>query len=265
MSHDIHDILHKLSLIEAKISPAMPKIKGLNAQQKSVPQLPALFKPNKIKALGSKTDPTHPTHGYMVGSNESEEPTKTSLEEAMQEVEEDMLSKVKKDLTTYLDQLEQKVRVDRDLKDKAKDEIEDQNPAKPGRQTHHEEEIEEDPTPSEVGDTMQAPPAPVQDPVLPETESDDPEFNYMKKGIEDASVVGVGMLGLIEAPVKTFTLEDGTCLECYGDEGRGFEIRRQGRSMPTRFPNLDHADMAVKLYQARRKQQDDDQDYIEEK
>jgi len=235
MSHDIHDILHKLSLIEAKISPAMPKIKGLNAQQKSVPQLPALFKPNKIKALGSKTDPTHPTHDYMVGSNESAESTKSSLEEAMQEVEEDMLSKVKKDLTTYLDQLEQKVRVDRDLKDKAKDEIEDENPAKPGRQTHHEEEIEEDPTPSELGDSGEAPPAPVQDPTL------------------------------AESPVKTFTLEDGTCLECYGDEGRGFEIRRQGRSMPTRFPNLDHAQMAVDLYRARRNKQDDSQDYIEEK
>ena len=235
MSNSIHDILNRLSMIEAKITPAAPTIKGLNAQQKSATQLPALFKPKTTKVLGAKTDPKNPMAGYMVGSNESEEPTKTSLEEAMQEVEEDMLSKVKKDLTTYLDQLEQKVRVDRDLKDKAKDEIEDQNPAKPGRQTHHEEEVDEDPTPSETGDTMQAPPVPVEDPTL------------------------------AESPVKTFTLEDGTFLECYGDEGRGFEIRRQGRSMPTRFPNLDHADMAVKLYQARRKQQDDDQDYIEEK
>jgi TolA-binding protein len=222
-------------MIEAKISPAAPTIKGLNAQQKSATQLPALFKPKTTKVLGAKTDPKNPMAGYMVGSNESEEPTKSSLEEAMQEVEEDMLSKVKKDLTTYLDQLEQKVRVDRDLKDKAKDEIEDQNPAKPGRQTHHEEEVDEDPTPSEAGDTMQAPPVPVEDPTL------------------------------AESPVKTFALEDGTFLECYGDEGRGFEIRRGGRAMPTRFPNLDHADMAVKLYQARRKQQDDDQDYIEEK
>lgn len=236
MSNSIHDILHKLSLIEAKISPAMPKIKGLNAQQKSVPQLPALFKPTKIKALGAKTDPEHPTHGYMVGSNESEEPTRSALEEAMQEVEEDMLSKVKKDLTTYLDQLEQKVRVDRDLKDKAKDEIEDENPAKPGRQDHHEEEeIDEDPTPSEAGDSEEAAPAPQINPTL------------------------------AESPVKTFTLEDGTCLECYGDEGRGFEIRHRGRSMPTRFPNLDHAQMAVDLYRARRNKQDDSQDYIEEK
>jgi hypothetical protein len=233
MSHDIHDILHRLSVIEAKISPAMPKINGLTAQQKSVPQLPALFRPKTVKVLGAKTDPKNPMAGYMVGSNESEESPRHALEEAMQEVEEDMLSKVKKDLTTYLDQLEKKVRVDRELKDKAKDEIEDSNPAKPGVQ--HEEEIEEDPTPSEVGDVAQAPPVPVQDPTL------------------------------AESPVKTFTLEDGTCLECYGDEGRGFEIRHGGRSMPTRFPNLDHADMAVKLYQARRKQQDSNQDYLEEK
>lgn len=236
MSNSIHDILQRLSVIEAKITPAMPTIKGLNAQQKSATQLPALFKPKTTKVLGAKTDPKNPMAGYMVGSNESEEPTKSSLEEAMQEVEEDMLSKVKKDLTTYLDQLEQKVRVDRDLKDKAKDEIEDENPAKPGRQDHHEEEeIEEDPTPSETGDSLGAMPAPVEDPTL------------------------------AESPVKTFTLEDGTCLECYGDEGRGFEIRHRGRSMPTRFPNLDHAQMAVDLYRARRNKQDDSQDYIEEK
>jgi hypothetical protein len=59
--------------------------------------------------------------GYMVG--DSVEPKKSALEEAMQEVEEDMLSKVKKDLTQYLDRLEKKVRIDRDLKDKAQDSV----------------------------------------------------------------------------------------------------------------------------------------------
>jgi len=53
-------------------------------------------------------------------------------------------------------------------------------------------------------------------------------------------------------------------LEIYGDEGRGFEIRHSGRSMATRFPNIDHADMAVKLFQQRRHRQDLAQDYIDE-
>lgn len=44
---------------------------GLNAQQRSVPQLPAQAHAKKIKALGSKTDPKHPFSGYMVGADES--------------------------------------------------------------------------------------------------------------------------------------------------------------------------------------------------
>ena len=120
MSHDIRDILQRLTAVESKLTPASVK-HGLNSQQKSVHQLPALFKPHGIRALGSKTDPQHPMHKELVG--DSVEPDKTALEEAMQEVEEDMLSKVKKDLTQYLDQLEQKVRVDRELKDKALDAV----------------------------------------------------------------------------------------------------------------------------------------------
>ena len=112
MSNDIRSILDRLATVEGRLSPA----------QQRVPQLPALFKPRHIRALGAKTDPAHPMDGYMVG--DSVEPTRTALEEAMAEIEEDMISKVKKDLTQYLDQLEKKVRVDRDLKDKAVDAVE---------------------------------------------------------------------------------------------------------------------------------------------
>jgi hypothetical protein len=112
MSNDIRDIIQRLATVEGRLSPA----------QQKVPQLPALFKPRHIRALGSKTDPAHPMDGYMVG--DSVEPKKTALEEAMAEIEEDMLSKVKKDLTTYLDRLEKKVAVSRDLKDKAVDAVE---------------------------------------------------------------------------------------------------------------------------------------------
>jgi hypothetical protein len=112
MSNDIRDIIRRLDMVEGRLSPA----------QQKVPQLPALFKPRHIRALGSKTDPAHPMDGYMVG--DSIEPRRTALEEAMAEIEEDMLSKVKRDLTTYLDRLEKKVAVSRDLKDKAKDAVE---------------------------------------------------------------------------------------------------------------------------------------------
>jgi len=120
MSSDIRSILERLAAVEGKLTPTGVK-HGLNPQQKSVNQLPALFKPRGIRALGSKTDPQHPMHKELVG--DSVEPAKSALEEAMQEVEEDMLSKVKKDLSQYLDQLEKKVRIDRELKDKALDAV----------------------------------------------------------------------------------------------------------------------------------------------
>ena len=66
------------------------------------------------------------------------------------------------------------------------------------------------------------------------------------------------------APVKTYTMEDGTCLECHGDDQSGYEIRNGQHVLPTRFSNLDHADMAVKLFQKRRAAIQN-QDYIEEK
>jgi hypothetical protein len=68
-----------------------------------------------------------------------------------------------------------------------------------------------------------------------------------------------------ESPAQTYTLEDGTCLECWGDDESGYEVRHGKRSLPTRFPNIDHADMAVRLFQKRRQKQDLSQDYIEEK
>jgi hypothetical protein len=49
-------------------------LEGLNAQQRSVPQLPADAKAKHISVLGAKTDPKHPFAGYMVGAGESVEP-----------------------------------------------------------------------------------------------------------------------------------------------------------------------------------------------
>ena len=227
MSNDIRSILDRLATVEGRLSPA----------QQKVPQLPALFKPRHIRALGSKTDPAHPMDGYMVG--DSIEPQRTALEEAMAEIEEDMLSKVKKDLTTYLDRLEKKVAVSRDLKDKAVDAVE-----KGQAEEDVEEEIDTDPAamqgPSDPGDTEVAHAA---------------ELDVAKT------------LGAPQAPVATFEMADGVALECCGDDDQGYELRRGGKTLPSRFKSLDDAGMAVKLYQARKQKQqrNSDADYIEER
>jgi hypothetical protein len=408
MSNDIRSILDRLATVEGRLSPA----------QQKVPQLPALFKPRHIRALGAKTDPAHPMDGYMVG--DSVEPRRTALEEAMAEIEEDMLSKVKKDLTTYLDRLEKKVAVSRDLKDKAVDAVEKGKAeedldefAPPGgddREPDEEEILRQlaaqwwngteqqmskaqntlaamgwEIGPDESGDddagvyvyrigdedgrdtvafahsdlnlldeldfsgataqpnaNQQAQTAgnaikkympgatkfaantvrqmkgqdPTKDPsyaklspaqqrqyvqaqkTIDATDADElekfdanqaaanvqgmaktvvnpanmPDVN-LKSNVVDrktaADYAPATVDGKPATPAATFEMADGVALECWGDDNQGYELRRGERALPSKFKNLDHAGMAVKLYQARQRQQrpeqDLSQDYIEER
>jgi hypothetical protein len=278
MSNDIRSILDRLATVEGRLSPA----------QQKVPQLPALFKPKHIRALGSKTDPAHPMDGYMVG--DSVEPTKTALEEAMSEIEEDMISKVKKDLTQYLDRLEKKVSIDRDLKDKAVDAV---------QQGKAEEDLDEfalpggddrEPDEEEIlrqlaaqwwnGTEQQM--AKAQNTLAamgwtigPDESGDDDAGVYVYRigdqSGRDTIPFAHSELDLNEntSPAATFEMADGIALECWGDDNQGYEIRHGEKVLPSRFKNLDDAGMAVKLYQARQRQQqpeqDLSQDYIEER
>jgi hypothetical protein len=228
MTSDIRSILSRLTAVESRITPAAPKIRGLNPQQKSADQLPALFQPRSVKALGSNTDPAHPMKGKAVGANESR------LAETMQAVEEDMLGKVKRDFVDYLERLEDKVKTDPDLKDKAKREIKQELEAAT-------EEATEEAMAATPPVTTTAPPA-ITTPTPPVTSAPP----------------------VMERPIKTCAMEDGAVFEIYGDEGRGFEIRNRDRILPTRFDRLDDADIAVKLFQKHRKANNTNQDYIDE-
>ena len=268
MSADnIRSILERLAAVEeGRLTPVAVK-KGLNQQQKSVDQLPALFKPKNISpTLSKKPYQKHPMDGKLVG--DSVEPKKNALEEAMQEVEEDMLGKVKRDFIDYIGRLEDKInddgrrekstpeldklskkeKIDRDLIDKARDAVE---------KGEAEEDINEDPTQSEPSADFK--PAPIEDPVLPESDPMDSEVGHDIEDNIEAKLVAP------EQPVRTYPMEDGSVLECWGNDEQGYEIRRNGQAMPTRFPNRDHADMAVKIFQKHRAKQDRGQDYIEEK
>lgn len=238
MSDPIYDIIKRLSLVEGKTTPVSVR-HGLNPQQQGVPQLPALFKPKNISTtLTKKPYQKHPADGYMVG--DSVEPRKPSLGEAMQEVEEDMVSRVKGQFADYLEKLEKENKLDSHLVNKAK----------------HDLDIGDD---GEVDEnaTWDQDVAPIGDPA-------DTEVAH---GLENdvATAVSQPTAPLGESPAKTYTLEDGTCLEAYGDDKSGYEVRHGERRLPTRFPRIDHADMAVKLFQKRRQRQDQSQDYIEEK
>ena len=67
----------------------------------------------------------------------------------------------------------------------------------------------------------------------------------------------------MSAPIKTLTTECGI-YEMHGNEAAGFEIRRAGRCLPTRFKTLDEAEMAVEMFVARQRLKDESQDYLDE-
>ena len=72
MSNDIRDIIERLAILEGRITPVDVK-HGLNADQKSVKQLPALFKPRDISpTLSKKPYQKHPMDGWLVGEEEDE-------------------------------------------------------------------------------------------------------------------------------------------------------------------------------------------------
>ena len=239
MTDPIYRIIERLALIEGKITPTNVK-HGLNKQQQGVPQLPALLKPRNISpTLTKKPYQAHPLDGYMVGEN--------SLAEAMQEVEEDMVSRVKGQFRDYLEKLEKENKLDSHLVRKAKHDLKIGDDGEVD-----EQEVEENATwDSDV--------QPIGDPA-------DTEVAH---GVEDHIAASVAApaepMAEYGAPARTYTLEDGTCLEAYGDDDNGYEVRHGERKLPTRFPRIDHADMAVKLFQKRRQRQDQSQDYIEEK
>ena len=226
--NDIYSIVERLRLIETAITPATVK-KGLNAQQKSVPQLPALFKPKTQKILGGNANAKNPMSGYAVGSSESVE---------HDEVAEDILDRVKRSFTDFIKSVEDDI-TDSDIKDKKREDTDLKSRDKKDRDLVAKVmPVAEDPTEQEPVNSI----APIVEPQAPIVNP-----TYAES-----------------APVKTMTMEDGNIVEIHGNEHDGFEIRREGRCMRSRFENLDHAVMALEMFQARRRKADESQDYMDE-
>jgi hypothetical protein len=300
--NDIYSIVERLRILEEGLTPVNVK-HGLNAQQKSVDQLSATFKPKTVAVLTAKKDPKNPLAGKLVGDSVEDE--REPVEEAV--ATEDVLDKVKKSFNDYLKSVADEVKQDSDIKEKSKvdhdlgkkdtrdrdliakdkkDLDEDHQKLEVGDcvmvtgPNHYEgefaevtefspsgkfvvvkfdngdeasmhlsdveyhddqedveddwydEELKEDPTTDD--ETIEPPPAPVENPVMPES-----------------------------VAVKTVTNECGLW-EIHGNEPSGFEIRHGNNAMRSRFKSIDEAEMALEMFAARRRKADESQDYIEE-
>lgn len=222
--NDIYSIVERLRILE----------EGLDKNQRSVNQLSATFKPKTVAVLTAKTDPKNPMAGKLVGgAEESVENDDKPLEEAV--ATEDVLDKVKKSFTDFIKHVEDKIE-DSDLKDKVKSDSDLKKKEKQDRDLIAKEvAVNEDPTEDEPAPTDMNPTEPIISPVLPESKC-----------------------------VKSYTMEDGVICEIHGNELDGFEIRRANRCLPTKFKDIDQAEMALNMFQHRRRKNDEQQDYIDE-
>lgn len=243
MSDDIYRIVERLAILEGRLTPTTVK-HGLNPQQQSVKQLPALFKPRDISPTLSKPPyQKHPMDGWLVGEGKVCEkcdcdPCECDDEKITeaQANEEKLLDKVKKSFIDYLDSVEDRVKKDADLKDKKSEDTDLKKKEKKDRDLIAK--IKEDPTEQEPANTDLAPTQPVQDPTY---------------SVSSPSAI------------KTMTMEDGRTCEIHGDEAQGFEIRHGDRALKSRFRTVDEASMALEMYRSRCRQRAQSADYIEER
>ena len=253
--NDIYSIVERLRVLE----------EGLDKNQRSVNQLGATFRPKTVAVLTSPTDPKNPMAGKLVGGDESVEPEQAMLEADMAE---DVLAKVQKSFKDFIKQAEEQIK-DTDLKDKPQEDTDLKSRDKkdrglrakdhPSRHLRDPEDDQED-LPSDLA--YQRGESPYD---APEPQTEESELGSALSGVipaqQPAGEPGVSMKE--SAAVKTINNEYGI-MEIHGNERDGFEIRRAGRSMPSRFRNLDEAEMAIEMFAARRRKQDESQDYLDE-
>ena len=223
--NDIYTIVERLRILEEGLTPTTVK-HGLNKQQKSVNQLSATFKPKIVAVLTAPKDPKNPMAGKMVGGCEE------SINEA--EVVEDVLEKVKSSFKDFIKKAEEEIK-DSDIKEK------------------------------KTGDS-DLKSKDTKDRDLVTKQNEDNELGAALSGVIPAEQpAGEPGVSIKEShPIKTLTNECGLW-EMHGNEHDGFEIRRAGRCLPTRFKNLDEAEMALEMFAHRMRKQDESQDYMEEK
>jgi hypothetical protein len=203
---------------------------GLDKNQRGVNQLSATFKPKTVAVLTAKKDPKNPLAGKLVGGSESAEDDRPVLEADMAE---DILNKVKKSFTDFIKQAEETI--DKEVQEKKKEDTDLKNKDKKDRDLIAKDTpVTEDPTEQEISG-----------PTVAHTPTINPTYQE-------------------SAPIKSVSLKDDMICEIHGNERDGFEIRRAGRSLPTRFKNIEQAEMALEMFRARLRKTDESQDYLDE-
>lgn len=218
---------------------------NLDANQRSVKQLPALFKPKNISpVLGSKSDPKNPMSGYLVGANEAVETSPTWYIK----IDGKVVKNSNNEPFTYDDE-EAARRAAIVMK------------AKP---FNHGKKFTLSPKSSSVAEGIA---------------SEDVISNVKKLGDylqdvatsirKDPTLINKNLSGSsndLSPAVKTIQTDDGHEIKIHGNEDDGFRISVKNKPMKSNFKTIDEATMACEIYCAHRKNhQNLNSDYVEEK
>lgn len=238
-------------------------LESLDAAQKSVKQLPALFRPADTSPQLSGPYPgKNATLGYLVGEGEAQENamaqavlrrivnqhpewiTRYGVEFLMQAVDDvtegdtDWDEIGSSDVSAY-------VRYVKDVLDDRmgdRSEMADRKPFAEARDTATEDVL--DTMKRRLGDYLQD---------VAKAIKKDPDLkDRIPKDIDQIK------------SVKTLKTDDGHEIKITGNEDDGFRVSIKNKQSKTKFPNLDEATMAVEMFCARRRSAAESQDYIEE-
>lgn len=172
-------------------------------------------------------------------------------------VAEDVLSKVKDSFTDYLKNLEDQIKQDKDLLKKKKEDLD-----------LKKSELKD--LDLKIKDHKQAQAAAVEE--LEEEPNQTPAQGEAPAGSSNPTYAqGSNNTYESSTPVKTVVLDEmggSVLVEIHSDGAGNYEIRRNGRCLPTKFKTVSECEMALDLYRARRAEQnnpDSSADYLEEK
>ncbi len=277
-------------------------LESLNQQQRSVPQLPAMFRPKKISVLNNPTDPRHPMTGYAVGANESadrKDPYDQGWYTGHRRGQDETACPYKPGtaehaqwMAGYEEAQAQPGHYDESL---SEDDVEDflarggkitqvkpnRGPRSPGTSlgSKHIGTTRGGRASSISGKSANTRPT-VKPVVAVESITKEDIITKLKARLGDYlsdlskeikkdpdlidKLAAKAPGDQMGPPVKTVTTDDGHEISIHGNEDDGFRVSIKNKPAASRFKNLDEAVMACEMYCARRRAQAKSADYVDE-
>jgi len=226
-------------------------LENLDAAQKSVKQLPALFQPRDTSPqLAGPYPGRNATLGYLVGEGQDDTAHRVAQQILKQHsdastADEDTIISAAGTVLQQMGMTPQQIRGIMNNPDFAGDVID--------HVRGMSENVSESATTEDVLSTVKKKLGDYLQDVATAIKKDPDLMDKLPQTMNDIKAV------------KTIKTADGHEIKITGNEDDGFRVSIRNKNSSTKFANLDEAVMAVEMYCARRRQAVESADYIEEK